>query len=306
MEPVGFQVVLDDYSSFCLENGNKSSTIDLKHRNCRAFCLLLNTLGCYSPLQLSDSVVIQSCLATTSKGAWRFIREFLSYLHSTAQCNKDFSYLVPKARKKEPIPSVYSIEEIKQTEDTVDTSTRTGKRDICILLLESRLAMRSGDIVKMTFDEIDFDNNRIAFYQEKTDVPMNMPMIPEIKTALEDYIKNARPDSEDNHIFLRVNAPFLPLTTASLRNINKKYMKMAGINLNGRRGGPHTRRSSTASSMVNDGISYEVVKKILGHTDPNAIKHYAALDKENLRKCAIPVPPLTGKLKDLLEGGSSL
>lgn len=58
--------------------------------------------------------------------------------------------------------------------------------------------------------------------------------------------------------------------------------------------------------MVNSGVSYGSVKRILGHLDPNAVKHYAALDREHLRNCALPAPPPKGLLKDLLEGKSSL
>lgn len=58
--------------------------------------------------------------------------------------------------------------------------------------------------------------------------------------------------------------------------------------------------------MVNDGVSYEVVRRILGHKDPNVVQHYAALDVNNLRNCALQAPEPTGYLKDLLEGRADL
>ena len=54
--------------------------------------------------------------------------------------------------------------------------------------------------------------------------------------------------------------------------------------------------------MVNDGISYEVVRRLLGHKDPNAIKHYAKVDIDNLRAYAIDVPAPSGNFEVLLEG----
>ena len=39
--------------------------------------------------------------------------------------------------------------------------------------------------------------------------------------------------------------------------------------------------------MVNDNASYEVVRRILGHSNPDVIKHYAKADIENLRMCSI-------------------
>ena len=88
--------------------------------------------------------------------------------------------------------------------------------------------------------------------------------------------------------------------------ISIKYIKKADIDPAGLRFGPHSRRASAATSMVNSGVSYGSVKRILGHLDPNAVKHYAALDREHLRNCALPAPPPKGLLKDLLEGKSSL
>ena len=72
----------------------------------------------------------------------------------------------------------------------------------------------------------------------------------------------------------------------------------AGIDTSGKKHGPHAFRSSMASSMVNDGGSYEIARRILGHSDPNVIKHYARTDIENLRLCSIDPPAPSG-----LDGG---
>jgi len=44
------------------------------------------------------------------------------------------------------------------------------------------------------------------------------------------------------------------------------------------------------------------VRRLLGHHDPDAIKHYAKIDIDNLRCCAIDVPPPSGNFEALLEG----
>ena len=54
--------------------------------------------------------------------------------------------------------------------------------------------------------------------------------------------------------------------------------------------------------MVNDGVSYETVRRILGHSDPNVIKHYARTDVEKLRLCSIEPPAPSGFLSDYLSG----
>ena len=300
--PSGFEMALNGYLSYCMENGNKQSTIEIKKRNCSHFCQLFSQAGCDNPNCIDDSIVAKACLKISNKDSWRFIREFLRFLYEAAYVRKDYFYLVPKAPKKSVLPSVYSPEEIRRIEGTVDVSTASGKRDLCILLLASRLAMRAGDIVKLTFNEVDFKNGRVSFLQEKTGEYLSLPLMPEITNALDDYIKNGRPHSNENKIFLSLYAPYRPLTTSVTRRITAAYMKKSGIKPDGRRHGSHIFRSSVATSMVNDGISYEVVRRVLGHSDPNVIQHYAALDMNHLRQCALPSPEPTGFLKELLEG----
>lgn len=304
--PEGFCMALDDYASYCRLKSNKDSTVELKIHNCSYFCQLLSQLGCTKPDCMEDSVVAKACLKVSNKDALRFVREFLLFLYEATYTGQDYSYLVPKAPRKSVLPSIYRPEEIRQIEDAVDTSTASGKRDLCILLLASRLAMRAGDIVKLNFDEVDFKNNRISFKQEKTGEYQSLPLLSEIKDALEDYIKNGRPDSTENKIFLSLYAPYRPLTTSVTRRITTAYMRKSGVEPGNRRHGSHIFRSSVATSMVNDGVSYEVVRHVLGHSDPNVIQHYASLDVNNLRQCALPAPEPTGFFKELLEGRASI
>lgn len=49
----------------------------------------------------------------------------------------------------------YTKEEIMKLEQSVDRSSALGKRNYAIILLASRLWMRSSDIRNLTFKEID-------------------------------------------------------------------------------------------------------------------------------------------------------
>lgn len=79
-------------------------------------------------------------------------------------------------------------------------------------------------------------------------------------------------------VFIRHHAPYQRITTSVLRFVISKYFHEAAVDITEKKHGPQTLRSSLASSMVNDSISYDVVRKILGHSDPNPIKHYVKLD----------------------------
>lgn len=108
-----------------------------------------------------------------------------------------------------------------------------------------------------------------------------------------------------DNIFVSVKGQNLkPLNGSALRFALTSYFDKAGVDYKGKKHGLHALRSSLASSMVNDNVSYDIVRKVLGHTDDDSIKHYARIDIEELRKCAIEVPVPSGKFKKFLEDGA--
>ena len=129
-----------------------------------------------------------------------------------------------------------------------------------------------------------------------------MFLVPDVKEALEDYIDNSRPDSDDEHIFLSYRAPYNPIDTSTIYSIIAKGFNDAGINTEGKKHGGHSLRASLATDMVNTGQSYEQTRKILGHRSPEVIKHYAKLDIERLRLCALEARPPAGFFERFLNG----
>lgn len=299
-----YEQALDKFATQCFADGNKDNTIKSKRRFVRCFLKDCLSLWCQDIHSLSPSYVTKACLMVENKDGWAVIRDFLKFLITSGIHKSDFSTLVPHYKRTVSVPVTYSEEEILGFEGAIDRSSDIGKRDYAMLLLATRLGMRSGDIVKLSTDELDFEHDGIDFVQQKTGEALHLPILPEVREALTDYINSARPKVTGDTVFLRHNAPYQEISTSVLRFETSKYFKMAGIDILGKKHGPHTFRSSMASSMVNDDVPYEAVRKILGHTDPDAIKHYAKLDIEKLRECAIEVPKPSGSFKTFLDGGT--
>ena len=93
------------------------------------------------------------------------------------------------------------------------------------------------------------------------------------------------------------------MTGNVVTSIVNKYFNKAGIDTKGKKHGPHTLRASGSTSMINDNVSYDIVRHILGHTSPNSIRHYAKNDIEKLRRCAVSVPAPSGNFAEFLTGG---
>ena len=233
-------------------------------------------------------MITSACVKISDHNLWGEIRVFLRYLTESEIVKFDYSTIVPHYNKPYVIPSVYSVEEIKRIEESVDTSTVLGKRDYAMILLASRMGMCSGNIVKLRVGDVK-DRSELNIIQEKTGNVLHLPLIKEVCSAIEDYL-SVRPSSPVEQIFINVYAPYYVVTTSTLRRALKKYMGLAGIDPGNRKCGPHALRSSLASSMVNDDISYETVRKVLGHSSDNAVKHYARIDVEKLRRYSLTPP----------------
>lgn len=298
-----FELAISDYAKHCRENGNKENTVISKVRMVRTFLRSCLECGCDDISRLCPNLIEKSCLSMKDKDTWAVTRAFLKFICSEGFINKDYSTLIPSRRQGSHLPTVYTPREVRSLEASIDTQTCTGKRDYAMILLASRYGMRSGDIIGLTLGSIDLKTNRICFKQQKTGIVQSLVLIPEVSDALSDYIDNIRPKTSEENVFLRMNAPYQPVTTSALRFALTKYFRLSKVDIEGKRHGPHSLRSSMATSMVNDDVPYEDVRKILGHRDPDAIKHYARTDHEKLRRYAVSVPPPTGLFKRFLEGG---
>ena len=297
-----FTCVLDRYLQVCCDNGNKPATLKRKEVTCRLFLDFLKKNGCTEISRLDACMVSQSLLTFSNQNRFAEIRQFLSFLAESGITETDLSGVVPRYRRRKPLPTIYTPEELTRVEATADTGTDTGKRNLAIIRLATRMGFRSGDIARLKLTEINFSTGYINIIQEKTGIPLSLKMPYDVADALAAHIKNDARTMLDGYVFHSMVAPYGHITTSIIRHAVNDSFAAAKVDTAGKKHGPHVFRSSLASSMVNDGVPYEVVRRILGHTDPDVIKHYARADIENLRMCSIDPPAPTGLFDSYLSG----
>ena len=95
----------------------------------------------------------------------------------------DVSKIVSHYVRPYKLPSVYSVGEIRRLEGAIDQSYAAGIRNYAVVLLASRMGMRSGDIVGLRLNNLDFKYDRMHFIQQKTGKEQEYPMIAEVKFA---------------------------------------------------------------------------------------------------------------------------
>lgn len=295
--------LLEAYENACRRNGLRESSVQLYRKLSLRFLKGLEDAGVTEVADIGPHEVSCACLALKSNYYLSAIHTFLRFLAEEGYTQRDYSYIVPLFKRPQPMPPVYSEAEIQRIEAAVNRQGPHGKRDYAALLLATRLGIRGGDIATLTFEELDFKRNTICLTQQKTAAPLALPMLPEIKAALLDYLEHERASSDSEYVFLSLKPPFSHISVHLLGKLTSTAIRSAGIIPGGRKCGPHAFRASLASSMVNDDVPYEVVRNTLGHTDVNAIKSYAKLDVERLRVYALAVPEAAGYFAKFLSGG---
>jgi integrase/recombinase XerD len=161
-------------------------------------------------------------------------------------------------------------------------------RDRAILLLLARLGLRSGDIVYMKLDDIDWDKGCLRV-RGKGRRECFMPMPPDVGEAIAAYLRDGRPSSTDRRLFLRLIAPFRGLSLShSTGSVVKNALARAGVDTP--RKGAHQFRHALAVRMLEQGASLPEIGEVLRHRSPRATAIYARVGIDALRGLAVAWP----------------
>lgn len=291
-----FSDVINKYISDCMERHYRQSTIDGKMWTIRPFLMYLQQSGIdntdalkkLSKEDISGFVKFLTARAlNTIADKISVLKSFLQFLHDNQYVEQDFSIYMPKVpRRKQRLAHTWTEEEKSRMLNAIERGTSIGKRDYAMFLLATDLGMRTGDIVSLKFENIDWAQCRIHFIQEKTEIPQELPLSEELGKAIIDYMKHGRPKDPCSYIFIKHTAPYGKIT--SFWYHMQKYLKIAKIPVESEKPhGPHTLRFSLATRMMDAGIEYETISAVLGHSNPASTNRYLRADIERLRLCAL-------------------
>lgn len=293
-----FQTVLNSYEAFCRdEQSCTPGTMRGRLRHIRRFLHFLSSgelreLAQISPRHLSDFVRSQIHLKPKTLAVIvSDLRSFMRFLCMEGAVSEDLSKHVPKVRvpRGARIPSVWSRKDVDAILAAVDRSSPKGKRDYAILMLACRLGLRVGDIRNLRLDNLDWKENRVVLQQEKTGVPVILPLTEDVGRAILDYLQHGRPQTQHREVFLRVNAPIEPFATNdNLHHIITVHRQRAKVGLDRmERKGMHSLRHSVATRLLEVGTPLETIASVMGHLSLESTQLYAKVDIDALRTAAL-------------------
>jgi site-specific recombinase XerD len=216
-----------------------------------------------------------------------FMKKLYAFLYAEKLSESPYSSLLsfPTNRESKIFP-VLSRSDIERLLDSIDRKTGDGKRAYAIMTLGAELGIRACDITMLKLGDIDWVRGELKLVQSKTNNAVALPLTELVGEALQDYILNARPKTEEQNVFLRFNAPYKPLKAAvTIGEIYRDCCVAAGLPSSK---SFHTLRRSLATAMVTNGVAISDVAQVLGDSNIGSTKKYISLDSANLKRCALP------------------
>lgn len=297
-----FSVAFNSYIDHCASIGNSEGTLRRKRAAVTRFLGAIKGQGVRSTCLITHKEMLAALPVVSGVEGRAAVKEFLRYCFDEGLVPSAAFAAIRVARRKKPLPVVYSKDEIEAAYQKIDCLKTNRERFRCVYLLACELGIRPRDIFGLRVGDVDLIGMRVSFVQAKTGRPLSLPLSNRLASAIRSYLEGERPATGLDFLFISDGRPRGKLSNGSVFPTLRKVFDLAGIDRRGRKLGLSVMRSSLASNLVNSDVPYEVVRDVLGHSSKRAIEHYVSIDVERLREYALEPIPLSGKILHALEG----
>jgi integrase/recombinase XerC/integrase/recombinase XerD len=209
------------------------------------------------------------------------IRGFYGFLLRTGRVGQNPADLVSAPRRKAKLPQVLTAEQMSSLLDAVPSGSPLEIRDRAMFELAYSCGLRSEEVLTLTVDSIDFDDELIRVFGKGSKhrlVPVGEPA----RQAVELYLSKSRPglveSPSERTLFLSRNGR--PLSASDLTRRLAIRMREAAA-----AGGvsPHALRHSFATHLLEGGADLRTIQELLGHASISTTQVYTHLDAARLR-----------------------
>lgn len=185
------------------------------------------------------------------------------------------------------LPEVLTDAEIDELLSSFDQSFPSRLRAYAMVRCLIDLGLRSGEVVKLRLDDINWADGTINLVGTKSRRADALPLPSATGAAIAAYLHKERPATSNRAIFVRHVAPYdEPITTKSVKRAVLAAYRRCGWT----RTGVHILRHSVASRLLRAGAPMKEIADILRHRSLNTSAIYAKVDLTNLTAVALPWP----------------
>lgn len=293
------EVETDRFATYLRETRGLAPATIRNHRQVlRAFLRFLQFDRSSSPLRQLQAPDIEAFLCQVARTNNRLslqhvvatVRAFLQRRHAQGLLSRPLHLQIdrPRVYRGELLPRAIPWPQVQALLRSIDPSEPSGRRDFTLLYLAAAYGLRSGELARLTLDDIDWRGRTLHIPQTKTRQPLHLPLTDEAAHVLIGYLRQARPPSAHRQLFLRRIAPRSPLQPTAIPQVMAYRLRRSGLNLPPC--GTHVLRHSFALRLLQQGVTLKAIGDALGHRSIASTSIYLRLDVEALREVALPVP----------------
>lgn len=238
-----------------------------------------------------DRLAVRSYLAhlyertysgTTMNRKLSSLSSFFQFLCRENYLKTNIAKTIPAPRKKDPLPSYLTVDEMFRLLDLPDKEGFIGLRDRAMLELFYGTGMRISELVGLTLDAIRPAERRVNVLGKGRKERV-LPLGKQAVSALNAYLAargqmlaHKKPETPPQKLFL--NARGGAITVRGVRKILSRYL---GPAFSGRLS-PHSIRHSFATHLLEGGADLRSIQEMLGHASLSTTQKYTHLTIDRL------------------------
>lgn len=147
-------------------------------------------------------------------------------------------------------PKYLRKEEIQRLFAAIDLSAAEGLRTGVMVRLAYTTGLRPGEIARIRLSDIAFAARELTVPERKGDNPIRFPLPDDTVKAMAAYIIGARPETDEDRLFVSLSPPHRPIAGGLVSDAIGKAMKAAGLP-----GYPYQLRHTYAQNLLESGAS---------------------------------------------------
>lgn len=215
------------------------------------------------------------------------LRSFLRFLHDQQIVEVALADAVPAVahRGLSGLPQPLNPTQVTGLLDACDQSSAVGRRDFAVITVVHRLGLRCAELTGLRLDEVDWQAGTLTIRGKGNRIDL-LPLPVDVGQAIVDYLRDGRPRTTAQTVFVRARAPHTPLERSGISCIVARAAQRAGLGTVH----AHRLRHTAASRTLNAGASLEEVAHLLRHASPATTAIYAKTDQVRLSALARPWP----------------
>jgi site-specific recombinase XerD len=235
-----------------------------------------------------NAFLLAECARVSSgsaKGRVAELRSLLRFLYLQDITSMQLGTAVPPVGgwRLATVPPTMTPAAIQRLMEGCERQIPVGIRDFAILMLLTRLGLRSVEVARLELADVDWRAGEIMV-RGKAKRRDRLPLPTDVGEALVEYLSTVRGRGGGPRLFLTCRAPRAPIRADLVGDVVKRACRRAGLP----RVGPHRLRHAFAADLLRHGANLVAISQVLRHQDLATTAIYAKVDLDVLRQVAQP------------------